>query len=1024
MRPRRLALSCALLICLACHGEDHGLARRVVEMGGQTLATATRLHASAAYPVCRRPAVDPAAGCDTDPPLIGTAHRDLLEDVHRSAAAGDSVDAAHALALLDLIWANDERTVDRAIDRLAPLASTRDSAIFLNDLTVAWERKARFSGRTADWTRALDYAERATVAAATPITLLNRAVLLERFRMNTLARAAWEVLAGQPDAGVWKAEADSRAGALRDAPEADAVTADFVAVLAAADSASLARARETAATFPQIARRFATLRALPAWSNAYRSGDTIAAARAIAVVEAIGRGIEQRSGDAGIADEAAGLRAGRITDRIAEAYIAYAAAEEAFESGRFAEMAKHAGRAATLAGFRETVIAPWAVYALGIDRVMDDDFRAGDSIFVAILAHPVSADRHSLRGRALWGRGLIAARQFRGGTALGFYQQSIEALRRSAEAEYTAGISALMVEQYARSGDRLEAWDRLADAMEAMSTHRSSMYLADAYRRASDMASRGGSAHAALAFQREGLAVAQATRRIQQPVEASINLGLRLAALGHGLEADSIWNDAATRLPTVPDEDMRLRIATDLRNARIGAALLPGLRAGENASIDSITRTLDYFRGHGLGWLTATTLHQRAEAYLLEGDTAAARSDLEEAVSLIVDALRDLAAPQRLPLESAGRAIERLTQLLVADGEVERALAISDITRAVQLGAWDLASVDDVTLPAGRTVITMMALPDELLVWHGDDRDITIERRAVTRDALADSIDAFTTHLRAGRPPRSSPAGSWLARTLFPEPDALPAELSVIADALIARLPIAALPIGDGDALLLDRTVLRTVPAIRQLASPTGEPRRRAGEALLVAGSGDPEASLPELPQVRAEVGAIAAFRPDARVLDPSARGSVADELERATLFHFAGHTVLGASPLDSRLVLRAEGAPRVRYLRPADLGSGSYPLLDTVVLSSCRTLDPGEATGSGLPAFAAAFMRAGATTVVGTLWPIDDAAAVDLMVSFHRRLRDGMPPAEALALSQREARDRQTGAHANVWASFLVLTR
>jgi hypothetical protein len=140
--------------------------------------------------------------------------------------------------------------------------------------------------------------------------------------MITLARSAWDVLASRPDAGVWKAEAEARASALRDAPEADAVAAGFGAVLAADDSASLVRARETAAAFPQIARRFATLRALPAWVEAHRAGDTIAAARAIAVVEAIGRGIEQRSGDAGIVDEARALRAGRVPDRIAEAYVA------------------------------------------------------------------------------------------------------------------------------------------------------------------------------------------------------------------------------------------------------------------------------------------------------------------------------------------------------------------------------------------------------------------------------------------------------------------------------------------------------------------------------------------------------------------------------------------------------------------------------------------------------------------------------------------------------------------------------
>jgi CHAT domain-containing protein len=1017
---RRLALACVLLVLPACRDRDASLAGRVVALGGETLPTAARLWNSDRYPVCRRPGFDPAATCSTDPPLIGSAHRDLFEVVQRPGSA-DSLDALHARALIDLIWANDERTVDSAIERLQSLVETWDSAAIISDLAVAWERKARFSGRTAHWARALDFAERADAARATPITQLNRAVLLERFRMTSLALDAWERLVADPDAGVWHAEARTRARTLVDAMDADAVAAEFDAILLADDTAGLRSARETATAFPQIARRFATVRGLPAWVNANRSGDTVAAGRAIAVIEAIGRGIEQRSGDAGIAGEAAALRAGRTTEGVEAAYLAYAAAELDFEAGRFADMARNAVHAVSLVGSAETVVAPWAVYAVGMARVMNGDYRAGDSIFSSILADPVTAGRHSLRGRALWGRGLIAARQYLAGTALDFYEQSSEALRQSSEAEYTAGMSALIVEPYVRSGHWLEAWDRLGDAMEALVSHRASVYRANAYRRASDMAARDGMPHAALALQREGLALAEGTSRVQQPIEASINLGLRLATLGYGLQADSIWNHAVTRLPVVPDDDMRQRLAADLRNARLGAALLPGLRAGENASVDSITRSLEYFRATGLGVMTASTLYQRAEAYLEEGDTAA-RSDLEDAVSLIVGALRDLDAPQRLPLESARRAIELLTRILAGTGEIERALAIADIARAVQLGAYELASMEDVALPAGRTVIAMMALPDELLVWHSDERGVRLDIRPVARATLADSIDAFNAHLRDGDPPEGSAAGAWLARTLFPDAGTIPAALSIVADETIARLAMVALPLPNG-TLLIDRTVLHSVPAVRRLAATTSIPRR-TGEALLVAGSADPEASLPELPHARAEVDAIAALRDDARVFGSPGHTGLPAALQRASLLHFAGHAILGENPLDSRLVIGEEGPPELRYLQPADLEAGVFPLLDTVVLSSCRTLDPGDAPGIGLPAFAAAFMRAGAGTVVGTLWPIDDAAAVDLMVSFHRRLRDGMTAAEALAHAQRDARNRETGTHSNLWAAFQILSR
>jgi CHAT domain-containing protein len=63
------------------------------------------------------------------------------------------------------------------------------------------------------------------------------------------------------------------------------------------------------------------------------------------------------------------------------------------------------------------------------------------------------------------------------------------------------------------------------------------------------------------------------------------------------------------------------------------------------------------------------------------------------------------------------------------------------------------------------------------------------------------------------------------------------------------------------------------------------------------------------------------------------------------------------------------------------------------------------------------AFLAAGASGVVATLKPIDDRAAAELMVAFHREYRRHGDAAAALALAIRANRQAETGI--GDWAAF-----
>jgi CHAT domain-containing protein len=98
----------------------------------------------------------------------------------------------------------------------------------------------------------------------------------------------------------------------------------------------------------------------------------------------------------------------------------------------------------------------------------------------------------------------------------------------------------------------------------------------------------------------------------------------------------------------------------------------------------------------------------------------------------------------------------------------------------------------------------------------------------------------------------------------------------------------------------------------------------------------------------------------------------------------------------------------------------------ELVTLSACET-----ALGSGAQAdvpagddwlgFVRAFLFAGASNVLATLWRVDDLATADFMSEFYGLLAEGMRPAEALAITQRRILAEPSTRQPFYWAGFVL---
>ncbi|NBH11978.1 CHAT domain-containing protein, partial [Amycolatopsis sp. SID8362] len=174
-------------------------------------------------------------------------------------------------------------------------------------------------------------------------------------------------------------------------------------------------------------------------------------------------------------------------------------------------------------------------------------------------------------------------------------------------------------------------------------------------------------------------------------------------------------------------------------------------------------------------------------------------------------------------------------------------------------------------------------------------------------------------------------------------------------------------------------------PTIRSLRHARDRSRAAPGSpdrTLVVAMPVTP--GLPDLRHVGAETELLRELLPGADVLTAPDRARVLAELPSHAIAHFACHgTYDVGNPAQSRLLLR--DAP----LTAGDLNAVGLEGVHLAYLSACHTaMNSAEGLLDEALHLAGALQAAGFPQVVGTLWELDDEAAVEVAEGFYRGLR------------------------------------
>lgn len=1025
-----LGLTGALLSTCGEREPEPGIAELTAALGRRR-PVEPRLTGKFTYQACNavaeRGRLIPRTVCSSalpsDPKQL-KAFRIASSRLRENATRGGDSEALRAGALASLI--GPEKALAAAVESLEA-ASARDpkDAQVLSDLAAAWLVRAQEEDDPQALVRALDAAARAY--AADPSLLearFNLALSLDRLHLRILAASAWDEYRHLEEDAGWAGEAVRRSQALARPAIPDLWKDALPRLEAAVAQEDEAAVKRIVGIDPQAAREHAVEYRLGAWGDRFLAGDEAGALSHLRIAAAIGKALSFLNGDVTVESAVAAVERAR-----SGALAALARGHQDFRAAvrKTREVASSSDPSPLFASAREHLrrggspIELWALWGVARGHGYHGRYSEAAAAYETVLARGESFP--SLQGMAQWGLGWVRSREGYRSESMTRFQAAEAVFSRVQERENLGGVRGLLAGDLYLLGQNATAWRHRFQALSNLSGFPLAWRRHNVLMEGARAAAAEGLIEAAALLQEEDLKAAEESGNPTWLSEALWGRSRIFMVRGRAREAWEDGQKASQAVRPDPGNPQGAKLRADLQWVQGEALRLLDPRAALGPLSEAIESYRQLKAYHNLG---AACLG-RARLRLGLGQDTEGEADLgtalrvteqpgsgiedEDLLGSYADSVQDVYDEMiRFQWDRRGNARAALAVL-------ERARnfrARQEGALLPDLGAEDRLAAALAGIPKNIVILEYALLDERLLIWSLVDGRLGITERQVGRREVERLVEGFLRKVqRRAEPSKIQKSSTGLYDLLIP-----PAARELngeevfffVPDRILHKVPFAALQNPDDKSFLIQDHPVAVSPSLAHLLRPGSKKPTQAPSSMLLVGAPAFDRSLfndlADLPEARAEAEEASSLFPGASLLlgKDATKSRLLAELDRFEIFAFAGHAVSNANRPSQSYLLLAPDARDSGLLLGQELSRRRLKNLRLVVLSACSTMGPRASRSSGVAGLARPFLDAGAQTVVGSLWNVDDRGTRRMLPIFYRLLARGQPAIHALRQAQLEA--------------------
>lgn len=242
--------------------------------------------------------------------------------------------------------------------------------------------------------------------------------------------------------------------------------------------------------------------------------------------------------------------------------------------------------------------------------------------------------------------------------------------------------------------------------------------------------------------------------------------------------------------------------------------------------------------------------------------------------------------------------------------------------------------------------------------------------------------------------------------------------LVIVPDGPLRTIPISALH--DGSRFLIEKYAVVTSPGLTLTGASPGS---KKGTQALASGLTQSVQGFDSLPNVNMELAGIESVFPTTRLQNQDFRTTTIERKVAGgaySIVHFATHGHFDGE-LENSFLVTFDGRLTMDGLQDA-VGLRKYQeeALELLVLSACETASGDDRAALGL---AGVGLKAGAKSVLASLWSISDESTAQLIIEFYNQLKN---PANSKSVSLQAAqlallKDARFK-HPYFWAPFILI--